>query len=800
MFARAATILILGVAVVGCAVDDPSAERSASSAEHQMRQPGDSSSPRFRTLSRIAALPDRGSLFSMDGGEPAIRRGASSWYPVEVSEAHALRAAVGGAVTLHSPSGEPIEVRYERHEEHPDGNWTWIGKSADGSTSIVTFGERAVFGSISRSQGGELQLVTAGGRTWLVETDSAMLLASQQKEPSAPDYLAAPTVAPPMQGAQPMALSLAEAAPVMAAASVAAQTVDLLAGYSNEFATRHGGDSQARTRINFLVDLANQALVDSQVQGRVRLVHAMRVGHSDLSSNQTTLFQLTGVTCTTSNSGSVRLPDRGLNCTSAERPAALQTLAEAREEYGADLVTLIRTFQAPEQGSCGAAWLLGAGQTPITSSSAAFAFSVVSDSGGNQFPDEGSTCREDYLAHELGHNLGLQHDREVAAGSDDTNTDGNLLDPEEYGHLPYTFGHVAGADAGNFYTIMSIRRAGATGYRVYSNPRITICGGQPCGVANQADNALGLATTVPGIAAFRATVIPLGIPRHDFNGDGVSDLLWRNGNDGRGSIWLGADSASTAAVATVASQAWQIRGVGDFNGDGVSDLLWRNGADGRNSIWLSANSATPQAVSTVASQAWQIAGVGDFNGDGNSDLLWRNGTDGRNSIWLSANVATPMPVSTVANFAWHVAAVGDFNGDGSSDILWRNNSDGRNSIWFSANSATPQSVAAVGNTSWRVEGAGDFNGDGADDIVWRNSTDGRNSIWLSANAGTPQAVSSVASQAWQIAAIGDYNGDGVADLAWRNGSDGRNSIWLSANSASSQAVSTVSSFAWRIIE
>lgn len=797
MFARVATISILGALVAGCTADDQLAEHSAAKAVHPVRQAAEPSLP--RPMSQVATLPDRGSLLSLSKTEQPIRRGASIWHPVEVSEAHALRAAVGGAITLHSPSGEPVELSYARHKEHRDGNWTWIGKGTDGSTAMFTFGERAVFGTVSSGNGDELQLVTAGGRTWLVETDRGMLLASQQQEPGGPDFLPAPTaVQAPAQTPPAMASSAAEAAPLMAAASTAAQTIDLLVGYSNEFASRLGGDSQARTRINFLVDLANQALVDSQVQGQVRLVHAMRVSYGDQTSNQSTLFELTGVTCTTSNSGSVRLPDRGLNCTPAARPAALQALADAREEYGADLVTLVRTFQSPEQGSCGTAWLLGAGQTPITSGSAAFAYSVVSDSGGNQFPDEGSTCREEYLAHEIGHNLGLQHDRAIAAGSDDTNNDGELLDPEEYGHLPYTFGYVAGADAGNFYTIMSIRRAGATGYRVYSNPRVNLCGGLPCGVANESDNALGLATTLPMVAAFRATVVPLGVPRHDFNGDGVSDLLWRNSSDGRNSIWLGAKSATPASVATVASQAWQVRGVGDFNGDGISDLFWRNGGDGRNSIWLSGNASTPQAVATVASQAWQVAGVGDFNGDGHSDLLWRNSTDGRNSIWLSGNAATAMPVSTVANFAWKVVAVGDFNGDGASDVLWRSN-DGRNSIWLSANSATPQAMATVATSSWRIEGAGDFNGDGVDDVVWRNHNDGRNSIWLSANAGTPKEVATVAAQAWQIAAVGDYNGDGTADLAWRNSGDGRNSIWLSANSATPQAVSTVANPAWRIV-
>ena len=48
--------------------------------------------------------------------------------PREVSEAHALRAVVDGGMVIDAPDGKPIRLRYERHVEHPDGNWTWIGR------------------------------------------------------------------------------------------------------------------------------------------------------------------------------------------------------------------------------------------------------------------------------------------------------------------------------------------------------------------------------------------------------------------------------------------------------------------------------------------------------------------------------------------------------------------------------------------------------------------------------------------------------------------------------------------------
>ncbi|HEV2043409.1 MAG TPA: M10 family metallopeptidase C-terminal domain-containing protein, partial [Sphingomicrobium sp.] len=74
----------------------------------------------------------------------------------------------------------------------------------------------------------------------------------------------------------------------------------------------------------------------------------------------------------------------------------------------------------------------------------------------------------------------------------------------------------------------------------------------------------------------------------------------------------------------------------DFNGDGRSDILWRN-VDGQLSNWLGqANGGFVQNnanAATVVPIAWAVAGTGDFNGDGRDDILWRN-TDGTLSNWL----------------------------------------------------------------------------------------------------------------------------------------------------------------------
>jgi len=210
----------------------------------------------------------------------------------------------------------------------------------------------------------------------------------------------------------------------------------------------------------------------------------------------------------------------------------------------------------------------------------------------------------------------------------------------------------------------------------------------------------------------------------DFDGDGDSDILWRNSNTGETHIWkinAATMTAQSSAVLSVvpSSSGWSVSGTGDFDGDGDSDILWRNSNTGETHIWK-INAATMTAQSSAvlsvvpSSSGWSVSGTGDFDGDGDSDILWRNSNTGETHIW-KINAATMTAQSSAvlsvvpSSSGWSVSGTGDFDGDGDSDILWRNSNTGETHIWkINAATMTAQSSAVLSvvppSSGWSVSG------------------------------------------------------------------------------------------------
>ena len=113
----------------------------------------------------------------------------------------------------------------------------------------------------------------------------------------------------------------------------------------------------------------------------------------------------------------------------------------------------------------------------------------------------------------------------------------------------------------------------------------------------------------------------------------------------------------------------------DFNGDGVSDIAWRD-TSGNTATWLMNGTTVPNANSSFVANVpgqWGIVGQRDFNGDRYADLLWRD-TSGNVAIWeMNGTTVLNTNNSFVANVPtnWSIVGTGDFNGDGLGDLLWQ---------------------------------------------------------------------------------------------------------------------------------
>jgi FG-GAP-like repeat/RTX calcium-binding nonapeptide repeat (4 copies)/FG-GAP repeat len=315
----------------------------------------------------------------------------------------------------------------------------------------------------------------------------------------------------------------------------------------------------------------------------------------------------------------------------------------------------------------------------------------------------------------------------------------------------------------------------------------------------------------------------------DINGDGRSDVIWRNA-DGSVAVWLmnANGSMATSVNFGVVPNSYQIAGFGDFNDDGTADFLWRS-ASGEAVAWLTSPGGGYTArIFGGAGQQWQILGVNDLNGDGRSDIIWQNAS-GATFAWLVDPVAYTAVSLGVVPHTSQLLYAADANGDNIADLLWRN-TDSTVSVWKMVGGAsvgtsvlsTTQGLAynpaapkvnrffdfgperwfdfSYGGLTAARQVMGSFDAGGSADVAWRNA-DGQVAIWgLGASGINFAGVSGGVGLNWQIASsAGDFDGNGQADLLWRNG-DGQVGFWfMNGASVSSYALNSAVPHSYQII-
>jgi len=73
---------------------------------------------------------------------------------------------------------------------------------------------------------------------------------------------------------------------------------------------------------------------------------------------------------------------------------------------------------------------------------------------------------------------------------------------------------------------------------------------------------------------------------------------------------------------------------GDFDGDGKTDILWRNALSSQTVIWFMNGTQKTGAVTSLnQSSNFDFQTIGDYNSDGKADILWRNSLTGATQIW-----------------------------------------------------------------------------------------------------------------------------------------------------------------------
>ncbi len=359
--------------------------------------------------------------------------------------------------------------------------------------------------------------------------------------------------------------------------------------------------------------------------------------------------------------------------------------------------------------------------------------------------------------------------------------------------------------------------------------------GQPAGTATAFDvtadaptgkTAGKTAGEATGKTANRATGKAAGPGtgvRHDYNGDGRSDLAaWYDYADGHDAVRTflagptGAFAAPGVGWETPAGNYWaenMKRLTGDFNGDGVGDLAAFYGyEDGRVTLltWLGRGDGGftgPLHSWTAAPGNWNFdamtAQAGDFNGDGRDDVaVWYAYGDGGDKLFTM--LARPdggfgahsSSFERAPGDGWHVNrmkfATGDFDGDGRDDLAalygYR---DGSVKLLYWAGQTDggfAEPVHGWESTGWTFRQAslhaGDFDGDGRDELAaWYDYADGHDAVigfrlGTDGKFGDRRDMLTLPAGSYDRSRMkivtGDFNGDGRDDLATLYGyADGR---------------------------
>jgi hypothetical protein len=479
--------------------------------------------------------------------------------------------------------------------------------------------------------------------------------------------------------------------------------VDLMVLYTPAARAAIGGTSAMAAEIAGAVNNANLALSNASVVHRFRLAHYEEVAYVEPGTGMsTTLDRLTN-------------PSDGV----------IDNVPVLRDRYGADVVTLLTA----ESDYCGIGWQMS--PSNVNTAFAALAFNVVSWSCANTNLS---------MAHEIGHNMGLSHDRANAGGSSPSS--------------PYAYGYAVSGVARDVMAYAC--PASCPRKAVFSTPLANFPGlSITAGTATE-DNGRALNDTSPVVANFR----------HRRSADDFDDDLKSDVGVFRPSTGTWFVLKSTTGGATWMTGQWGSSGdlpvPSDYDGDGRIDFAVYSPSNG---LWQVFGSLTGTPMTFYwGGDASDVPVRGDFDGDGKTDIAVYRRSKG---IWYVINSST----GAGGTFAWggsadDIPVPGDYDGDGRSDLAIFRPSARR---WFIVNSGTSAPVTYEWGAAGDTPVPADYDGDGRTDLAIFRASQG---AWYIIRSRTWSSISFNWGINGDLPVTADYDGDGMADVGVYRPSNG----------------------------